>query len=75
MSTLGHPSGGWDNALLSQPTAWVLPLVVLTAVGVSLATSRRVRPDVWRAMVRLHTPEALALQRHLGSGRRDDRTR
>lgn len=75
MSTLGHPSGGWTNALLSQPTAWVLPLVVLTAVGVSLATSRRVRPDVWRAMVRLHTPEALALQRHLGSGRRDDRTR
>jgi Na+(H+)/acetate symporter ActP len=54
---------GWPAALLSQPAAWAMPTALLTMVVVSLLTARRVRPDVGRIMVRLHTPEAVPVTR------------
>ena len=54
---------GWPAALLSQPAAWAMPTSLLTMVMVSLATARRLRPDVGRIMVRLHTPEAVPVNR------------
>ncbi len=54
---------GWWHALLSQPAAWCVPLAFLTMITVSLLTRDRIAPDVNRFMVRLHTPEAVALDR------------
>ncbi len=54
---------GWPSALLSQPAAWALPVSAATMVVGSLLTRRRVRPDVGRIMVRLHTPEAVGVNR------------
>jgi Na+(H+)/acetate symporter ActP len=53
---------GWPGALLEEPAAWAVPLTFVVMVVVSLATKRRVRPDVGRVMVRLHAPEALAAE-------------
>lgn len=44
---------------VGQPAAWTVPLSFLVMVGVSLATSRQVPPDVGATMLRLHTPESL----------------
>ncbi|MBD8870944.1 sodium/solute symporter [Nocardioides donggukensis] len=54
---------GWAAVLLEQPAAWSVPLAFATMVLVSLATRSRVPVDVRRFMVRLHTPEAVALDR------------
>ncbi|MDN4171931.1 cation acetate symporter [Nocardioides sp. SOB77] len=54
---------GWPTALLEQPAAWSVPLAFATMVGVSLATRSRVPAHTGRFMVRLHTPEALDLDR------------
>ncbi|MEV7429789.1 MULTISPECIES: cation acetate symporter [unclassified Nocardioides] len=54
---------GWPSVLLEQPAAWSVPLAVATMVGVSLATRSRVPAHTGRFMVRLHTPEALDLDR------------
>ena len=54
---------GWGAVLLEQPAAWSVPLAFATMVGVSLATRSRVPAHVRRFMVRLHTPEAVALDR------------
>ena len=54
---------GWPAALLAQPAAWVLPLALGTMVVGSLATPGRRPPDVNRIMVRLHTPETVAVDR------------
>ena len=54
---------GWPAVLLGQPAAWSVPLAFGTMVGVSLATRSRVPAHVQRFMVRLHTPEAVALDR------------
>ncbi|RYP87265.1 cation acetate symporter [Nocardioides guangzhouensis] len=54
---------GWGAALLGQPAAWSVPLAFATMVVVSRATRGRVPPHVLRFMVRLHTPEAVALDR------------
>jgi cation/acetate symporter len=54
---------GWGAVLLGQPAAWSVPLAFGTMVGVSLATRSRVPAHVHRFMVRLHTPEAVALDR------------
>jgi cation/acetate symporter len=53
-------AGGWSGALLEQPAAWAVPLTFAVMISVSLATRRRVPPDVGRVMVRLHAPEPLA---------------
>lgn len=50
---------GWWGALLAQPAAWAVPVSFAIMIAVSLATSRRLRGDVGRVMVRLHAPEAL----------------
>lgn len=63
LATLAPSTSGWLSALLAQPAAWVLPLSVAAAVLVSLLTPDRARPDVWRFMVRLHTPETLEFKR------------
>ena len=54
---------GWTAALLTQPAAWTVPAAFLTMVVVSLATPRRLPANVSRTMVRLHTPEAVQLDR------------
>jgi len=54
---------GWLDVLLRRPAAWSVPLALLVMVVVSLATRRTVPTHVTRFMVRLHTPEAVALDR------------
>jgi Na+(H+)/acetate symporter ActP len=54
---------GWLDVLLTRPAAWSVPLAVAVMVGVSLATRRTVPAHTSRLMVRLHTPEAVALDR------------
>ncbi len=56
-------SSGWPDVLLEQPAAWSVPLALATMVGVSRLTRRRVPAHTGRFMVRLHTPEALELDR------------
>jgi len=60
---LENTHSGWTAALLAQPAAWTVPITFATMVGVSLATQRRIPPNVGRTMVRLHTPEAVELNR------------
>ena len=62
-TVLAGPVPGWPGALLGQPAAWCIPLAFATAVVVSLATPGRVPRHTARTMVRLHTPEDLALDR------------
>jgi cation/acetate symporter len=50
---------GWAGALLAQPAAWTVPVALLTAVGVSLATPHRIPRGTRRTLVRLHTPESI----------------
>ena len=54
---------GWAGALLSQPAAWTVPAAFATMVAGSLLTPSRMPLHVSRTMVRLHTPEAVALDR------------
>ncbi|MBM6404580.1 cation acetate symporter [Phycicoccus sp. CSK15P-2] len=55
--------GGWVGALLANPALWAVPLAAGTAVAVSLLTPGRVPATTTRTMVRLHTPERIALAR------------
>lgn len=60
----GDPDAtGWVDVLLAQPAAWSVPLAVAAMVLVSRATAARVPAHAGRFMVRLHTPEALDLDR------------
>jgi len=63
--TLADPASGagWVDVLLGQPAAWSVPAAFLTMYAVSLATRDRVPLHVRRFMVRLHTPEAVELDR------------
>ena len=54
---------GWVAALLGQPAAWTVPAAFVAMVITSLATPRRLPAHVSRTMVRLHTPEAVVLDR------------
>ncbi len=56
-------STGWVDTLLGQPAAWSVPLAFLTMVAVSRRTADRVPAHAGRFLVRLHTPEALQLER------------
>jgi len=58
-----YSASGWAGVLLEQPAAWSVPLAVATMVGVSLLTPGRVPAHTRRVMVRLHTPEAVELDR------------
>ena len=51
------------DVLLTRPAAWSVPLAIAVMVGVSLATRRTVPAHTPRLMVRLHTPEAVVLDR------------
>ena len=57
------PSDTWLAALLGQPAAWSVPASFLAMVVVSRATRSTVPAHTGRFMVRLHTPEAVDLQR------------
>ena len=54
---------GWTGALLAHPAAWTVPVAFATMIVVSLLTPKRLPPNVSRTMVRLHTPEAVELDR------------
>ncbi|MEN8708293.1 MAG: cation acetate symporter [Nocardioides marinisabuli] len=54
---------GWVEILLRRPAAWSVPLSFLVMVVVSRATRRTAPLHVRRFMVRLHTPEAVDLDR------------
>ncbi|GAB2623564.1 hypothetical protein GCM10027270_07870 [Nocardioides ginkgobilobae] len=56
-------SDGWSDVLLRQPAAWSAPLAAIVMVGVSFATRRTIPAHTNRLMVRLHTPEAVVLDR------------
>ena len=60
---LQHTHHGWAGTLLAHPAAWTVPAAFVTMVLVSLATPRRLPVHVSRTMVRLHTPEAVQLDR------------
>ncbi|MQW74270.1 cation acetate symporter [Nocardioides sp. dk4132] len=59
----GEPVDGWGGVLLAQPAAWTVPLAASAMVIGSLLTPSRVPGHTRRLMVRLHTPEALGLDR------------
>jgi cation/acetate symporter len=63
LTIFAGPIPGWPGALLGQPAAWTIPIAFATAVVVSLATPARIPRHTARTMVRLHTPEDLALDR------------
>ncbi|MEI2620290.1 MAG: hypothetical protein V9G09_06080 [Candidatus Nanopelagicales bacterium] len=63
VSTVLPDVNGWPAALLSQPAAWAMPLALATMVIVSRRTAHRITPGVDRIMIRLHTPEAVGVQR------------
>jgi Na+(H+)/acetate symporter ActP len=60
---LRHQHTGWAAALLAHPAAWTVPAAFLTMVVVSRLTPRRLPVNLSRTMVRLHTPEAVELDR------------
>ena len=60
---LAGGGASWGAALLAQPALWSVPLAFTTMIGVSLLTPDRRPPHVARFMVRLHTPETVALER------------
>jgi len=63
VNVTGAPSGGWPKALIGQPAAWTMPLAFLTVIVVSKLTPHRVPAGTARSMVRLHTPEAVDVDR------------
>ncbi len=62
-SLLATEHDGWLGVLLAQPAAWTVPAAFLTMVVGSLLTQGRVPAGVDTTMVRLHTPESVALDR------------
>ena len=62
---LGAAGDGWTGSLLAQPAAWTVPMAFAVMIVVSLATPKSLPPNVSRTMVRLHTPEDLAVDRRL----------
>ncbi len=60
---IGPAREGWVAAMLGQPAAWSVPAAAGTMILVSLATRGRVSAAAHRFMVRLHTPEAVDLDR------------
>ena len=54
---------GWLGAVVAQPAAVTVPAAFVTMALVSLATGGRTPRHVAQTMVRLHTPETVALDR------------
>jgi cation/acetate symporter len=53
----------WPGVLLAQPAAWTVPIAFGVMVVGSLLTPGRVPEGVARAMVRLHAPEVINVDR------------
>jgi cation/acetate symporter len=68
VNVIGPPDGGWAGALVGQPAAWTMPLAFVTVIGVSKLTPHKVPAGTARSMVRLHTPEAVDVDRGLSQG-------
>ena len=60
---LGAEPDGWLGSVVTQPAMVTVPVAFATMLGVSLATRARLPVHLGRTMVRLHTPEDLALDR------------
>jgi cation/acetate symporter len=60
---VGVHLGGWWGAVLAQPALLTVPIAFATMVGVSVLDRARLPAHVARAMVRLHLPEALDVDR------------
>jgi cation/acetate symporter len=56
-------NAGWFASLVAQPAAWAVPASFATMVVVSRMTRHRLPVHASRFMVRLHTPEAVQLDR------------
>jgi cation/acetate symporter len=63
VNVAGPPVGGWGGALVGQPAAWTMPLAFATVIVVSKLTPHSVPAGTARSMVRLHTPEAVDVDR------------
>lgn len=61
--TIAWGPDGWLGVLMSQPAAWSVPVGFGLMVGVSWLTRGDVPGNVSRTMVRLHTPEQVAVDR------------
>jgi Na+(H+)/acetate symporter ActP len=60
---LATEDSGWYSTLLSQPAAWTVPVAFASMVVGSLLTPDRRPIHTTRFMVRLHTPEAVGVDR------------
>ena len=60
---VGATAPGWTGALLAQPALLTVPIAFATMVAVSVADRARVPLHVGRAMVRLHLPETVEVDR------------
>ncbi len=63
VNVIGAPPDGWPRALVVQPAAWTMPLAFLTVIVVSKLTPGSIPAGAARSMVRLHTPEAVNVDR------------
>ena len=63
LTIVGAPVDGVLAVMLQQPAAWTMPIAFGVMVLVSRLTRDRVPADVGRVMVRLHTPEAVRVER------------
>jgi Na+(H+)/acetate symporter ActP len=61
--TIAWGPGGWLGLLMSQPAPWSVPVGFGLMTGVSLLTRSTVPGNVARAMVALHTPELVDVDR------------
>jgi len=59
----GAAPSGAAGAVLSQPAMVTVPVAFAVMAGVSLATRSRLPLHLSRTMVRLHTPEAVEVDR------------
>jgi cation/acetate symporter len=62
-ATVGAHAGGFLADVLAQPAMVTVPIAFATMVGGSLLTRRHRPVHVARTLVRLHTPEAVAVDR------------
>ncbi|HET7066290.1 MAG TPA: cation acetate symporter [Nocardioides sp.] len=60
---VGVSAPGWAGAVLAQPALLTVPVALAVMVAVSVADRARVPTHVGRAMVRLHLPEAVEVDR------------
>jgi cation/acetate symporter len=65
VNVVGGPQSGWPQALVGQPAAWTMPLAFITVIVVSKLTPDKIPAGTARSMVRLHTPEAVDVDRGL----------